>query len=248
MTIIVRIVLVVASMVIALVVLGYVGLQVRPRSFAPHPASSAQPSTVSLPSDLPPPVERFFRTAVGDRVPVIDSAVLSGRGHVKGVRLPASFRFTHQAGQGYRHYIETTVFGLPLMRVNEWYLDGHCRMELPVGVVENDAKTDMAANLGLWGESVFLPAIFLTDARVRWEPIDDTHARLVVPVGEGTDSFTVTFDSVTSLIQSMEAMRWKEPGSTSKTLWRNLPLSWNRFGGMLLPGSFAVAWGDEDQP
>ena len=82
---------IIASAVIALAVLGYVGLQVRPRSFAPYAPSPAEPRMVSLPGDLPPPVARFCRTAVGDHVPVIDSAVLSGRGQarLKGVRLPA---------------------------------------------------------------------------------------------------------------------------------------------------------------
>jgi hypothetical protein len=55
------------------------------------------------------------------------------------------FRFTYLAGQGYHHYIETTVFGYPVMKVNEWYLDNKACMELPVGVVENEPKIDQAA-------------------------------------------------------------------------------------------------------
>ena len=51
-------------------------------------------------------------------------------------------------------YIEATIFGYPVMKVNEWYLDSKARMELPVGVIENEPKIDMAANLALWGESV----------------------------------------------------------------------------------------------
>ncbi len=37
------------------------------------------------------------------------------------------------AGHGYRHYIEATVFGYPVMKVNEYYFDGKARMELPEG-------------------------------------------------------------------------------------------------------------------
>lgn len=82
-----------------------------------------------------------------------------------GVRFPARFRFTHTAGQGYRHYIEAALFGLPVLRVNETYLDGRARLELPFGVVENEPKIDSAANLGLWAESIWLPSIRVTDPR-----------------------------------------------------------------------------------
>lgn len=67
---------------------------------------------------------------------VIDSAVVNGRGSVRvaGITFLARFRFTHLAGQGYRHSIEATLFGLPAMRVNETSLDGQARLELPFGV------------------------------------------------------------------------------------------------------------------
>ena len=43
------------------------------------------------------------------------------------------------------------------MVVNETYLDGKSRLELPFGVIEDEPKADQAANLGLWGESAWLP-------------------------------------------------------------------------------------------
>ena len=230
---------------------GWLGLQVKPNPFPAYPEQTPVPKTVELPADLPAPVARYYKTIMGDQIPVIESAVISGRGKLRvfGLCFPARFRFTHIAGQGYRHYIEATVFGYPVMKVNEWYLDGKARMELPVGVIENEPKIDMGANLALWGESVFwLPSILVTDPRVHWETVDDATARLIVPFGEEEDTFTVTFDPQTGLIRTMEAMRYREATDEAKIPWRNEPLGWQTFHGIMIPSPAATTWLDEGTP
>jgi hypothetical protein len=243
---------------VAILVLGWLGLQVKPKPFPAYPEQTPALKTVELPADLPAPVARYYEAIIGDQIPIIESAVITGRAKLRlfGLRFPARFRFTHIAGQDYRHYIEATVFGCPVMKVNEYYLDGNARMELPVGVIENEPKVDMAANLGLWGESVWLPSIFITDPRVRWEAIDDTTARLVVPFdfaqdrpfGKGGDTFTVTFDSQTGLLLRMEAMRYREAKDEAKIPWRNEPLGWQTFHGIKIPSPASVTWLDEGTP
>jgi hypothetical protein len=234
----------------ALLGVGWLGLQIPPQSFPAYPEQTPALDTVELPTDLPAPVARYYKTVIGDQIPVIASAVITGRGRlrVKGITFPARFRFTHVAGQGYRHYIEATVFGYSVMKVNEWYLDGKARMELPVGVIENEPKIDVAANLGLWGESVWLPSILITDPRVRWEAIDDTTARLVIPFGEEEDTFTVAFDPQTGLIRTMEALRYREATDEVKIPWRNEPLGWQAFCGVKIPSPAATTWLDEGTP
>ena len=94
-----------------------------------------------------------------------------------GITFPARFRFTHDAGRGYRHYIEATLFRLRLMKVNETYLGGQARLELPFGVTEGEPKIDQGANLARWAESAFwLPPLLVTDPRVRWESVDECRA------------------------------------------------------------------------
>jgi hypothetical protein len=221
---------------------GWLGLRVQPAPFPPYPAPSAQLERAPLPEGLPPPVVRYYRALYGgDAVPLVETAVLTGRGTLRfgPVTLPARFRFTHEAGRGYRHYIEATWLGLPLMKVNESYLDGHARMELPFGTVEGP-KTDAAANLGMWAEAMLFPSIYVTDGRVRWEPIDADRARLVVPAPDGEDSFDVDFDPATGLIERMTAMRYRDEGEAAAKL------PWT--AEQLPDGRGAARWGDHSDP
>jgi hypothetical protein len=223
----------------AVVGLGWLGLQVQPAPFPPYSAPNGQLERVPLREDLPAPVARYYRALFGgEGVPLVESAVLTGRGTLRfgPVALPARFRFTHAAGRAYRHYIEATWFGRPLLKVNEAYLDGHARMELPFGIVAEGPKTDSAANLGMWAEAMAFPSIYLTDPRVRWEPIDERTAGLVVPSPEGEDGFTVDFDPTTGLIRRMRTMRYRDEKDTARLPWSAEQLGGNRG---------AARWGDQ---
>jgi hypothetical protein len=146
--------------------------------------------------------------------------VVSGRGTLRllGVKFPTRSRFIHRAGYDYRHYFESTFYGFPIMKVNEHYIDGRGRMDLPFGVVENDPLVNSAANQGLWAEMSVYPAAFLTDERALWEAVDDLTARLHVPWQEGEQVFTVRFDPQTGRMLSMETMRNKDVKS-GPVLW-----------------------------
>ncbi len=233
-----------------LVVLFFVfGLRVKPASFEAYAGQAGAVTTMEIPAGLPAPVERFYQLYHGDAVPVYHSAVFSGRGTVRfmGITLPARLRFTHQSGEGYRHYIETTFYGIPIMKVNERYLEGHSRLELPFGVVENDPKVDGAANQGLWGETMFYPAAFLTYPGVRWEAVDETSARLYVPFGDEEQIFTVRFDPQTGMMQRMETLRYRDEKVGELRWWGDLITEQDK-DGLPLKTFFTVTWEDEGSP
>ena len=237
-------------MVFALFLLGWMGLHIKPNAFSAYPQQPMALKTISLPQDLPAPVKRFHLQIYGENVPVIESAVISGRAslRLKGITFPGRFRFTHQAGKDYRHYIEVTLFGFPLMKINESYLDRKGRMELPFGVTENNPKLDQAANLGLWSESIWFPSIWVTDSRVHWKTIDDHTALLVVPFGEGTEQLIMRFSSQSGLPDFLESMRYKDPADDEKTLWLNRGLKWNTFNGWTTLSIGALTWFDDGLP
>lgn len=246
-----RIIVIILSVLFVLTAVVWLGLQVKPRSFTSYPDRPGALQTVPLPEDLPAPVARYFRQLYGDEVPVITSAVLSGKATIKpfGFALPARIRFVYEAGQGYRHYIEATFFGLPLMKVNEHYLDGHGRLDLPIIGVTKGPKTDQGANLGLWAESAYFPAIWITDARVRWEAIDAQTAALIVPFGQTEQRFVVRFDPETGALALMEAMRYRDEAG-DKILWlaATVPGQTIEAGGATLNATGSATWLDQGEP
>lgn len=236
-------------LLIALLVFAWLGLRIKPSPFKAFPRQPSKLAMTPLPADLPAPVERFYRQVYGENVPVIESAVVSGRLklRVNGIPFQGRFRFTHDAGKSYRHYIEATFFGLPLMKVNEHFLEGKGRLELPFGVSEG-AKVDQAGNLGMWGESIWFPALLVTDTRVRWEPIDGHTALLVIPFDRDEQRFVVRFDPETGMPHLLEAMRYKGEEADAKTLWINEALQWHTISGYMIPSVGAITWFDEGRP
>jgi len=234
-----------------LLFLGWLGFRIQPRPLASYPQQSPPLQTLPLPAGLPAPVERYYRQVYGDQIPMIESVVLTGRATmapVAGLKIPARFRFVHQAGEGYRHYFEMTWFSLTIGTGNEIYLDGKSRLELPMGLSDEGTQVDQAANLSMWAEYVWLPAVFLTEPGVRWEAVDDETALLVVPFGDEEQTFVARFDPATGNLAILESMRYKDSKSIAKTLWLNESSNWKIVDGYPMPTTGAVTWFDQGKP
>jgi hypothetical protein len=215
--------IIIACVLLFILLIGWLGLQIKPRSFLPYAnAAPVELKAIPLPMGLPAPVERFYRSRYGDTIPVIESAVISGRGTLKlgVIPLPIRFRFAHEAGKNFRSDIDMTLFGLPIMHAYEIYLDGHGRGVTPAGVEENEAWFDQSANIRMWAEVIdWFPSVLLTNPDVQWEPIDENTALLVVPLGDAQDHLIVRFDPQKDTVTFIEAMKYKT--ADAKILWIN---------------------------
>jgi len=247
-----KIILILAGVIVLLILMGWLGLQVKPAPFSPHPEQSLALKTIPLPEGLPAPVERFYKTAYGDEIPVIESAVIKGHADMNpfGVKLPVRFLFVHDAGQAYRHYIEATWFGIPLMKVNEGYVDSKSFFELAgVEKIENDPSTNQAANLAVWAEAAWFPSIWVTDLRVRWEPVDENTALLFVPFEDQEENFVLRFDPGTGLLDTMEGMRYRDSGDMAKKiLWITKTIPGKNIEGTNLSAVGSATWFDQGKP
>ena len=243
--------MVIASILIVIILLGWLGLQIKPKPFSAYPEKTPSLKMIPLPAGLPAPVERFYKTVYGDKIPVIETGVIKGRATIApfGVKLPARFLFVHNAGKDYRHYIEATWFGIPLLKVNEGYLDGKSFFESPMGNIYDDASTNQAANLAVWAEAGWFPSIWITDPHVHWQAIDGRTALLFVPFEDEEENFVVRFNPDTGLMDSMEAMRFRDSGpQAKKILWITRNIEGKKIEGTQLDAIGSATWLDQGKP
>lgn len=230
----------------ALLGLGWLGLQIKPRAFAPIESESRDLGTVPLPTDLPAPVQRFFEIVFEGEVPVVKTAVVQGRPRIRkiGLWMPVRYTSYFNAGYDYHRDMEVTWFSIPIGGGYETFANGVASAEIFGQVDSGSESINQAANLAVWAEGLWSPSVYITDSRVRWEAISDTQARVYVPFGADEDSLLLTFDPETGLLKEYEAMRYKG-NDTEKIGWRGIPEKWERFDGILIPSQSSVIWADE---
>lgn len=240
------------SSIIIIGLLLLLGLVTQPKSFPSYPEKSQQLKTVALPTGLPKPVERFYRAIYGENIPVIETVVLQGRATMKpflNIAIPARFVFVHNAGKDYRHYFEATLFGIPIMKINEGYIDGASFFEGPMGSYYDDPNSNQGANLALWAEATWFPALWITDPRAHWEAVDENTALLFIPFEESEESFIVRFNPQSGLLDTMEVMRYREPGEDKpKILWITRNEAGQPIAGTNINAVGSVMWLDQGKP
>lgn len=227
---------------------AWLGLQMRPRSVAPIEGVSRYLGSIPLPANLPAPIERYIRATVGERVPRVESVVTWGTARMRlgPLWLPLRFQTWEIPGRQKVTRMEVTWFGLPVLRGSDTYLDGHGVMTVGKTAVRGP-EIDQGENLALWGEALSTPSILLTDPRVRWQPIDETSARLIVPFENGSDELVVRVDPRSGLIREMTAERYRTPGKP-KEPWKVEFGDYKPFHGVRTATRLAVTWERDRRP
>ena len=112
------------------------------------------------------------------------------------------------------------------------------------------AKAEPLIQQGMvWAEEVWFPSVWVRDERVRWEPVDEVTALLFVPFGEQEENFVVRFDPETGMLDTMEAMRYRDAGpQAKKILWITKTLPGKYIEGTGLGAIGSATWFDQGKP
>jgi hypothetical protein len=112
---------------------------------------------------------------------------------------------------------------------------------------EKAEETDQSELLSLWAEMVWMPSAFVHNPVLRWDPVDEYTARLIIPVEENSDSLLAHFDPQTGRMTHLTAYR-TPARADKKEPWRVDLLTWKSEQGFLIPGEIAVGWGEGGSP
>lgn len=227
--------------------LGWLGLTVRPANLALPDESPKDLGAVETPTDVPAPVRRFFRAAYGDRAPRVESLAVYGRARADfGIWVPLRFRLVHRPGREFERYMEVTWYGRTVLKALDRFVDGR-GMTGPLGREATGPAVDQGATMILWAEAPLMPSLWITDPSIRWEPLDESSARLVFPFADGEDELTVHVDPRSNLITRISALRYRDQDS-GKIPWHADFLAWHVVDEARVPKRIAITWEDQGAP
>jgi hypothetical protein len=206
---------------------------------------------------LPPPVQRFFRTALRDGAPMIAAVTVQHSG---------SFNMSDSGGEQWKPFTSTQrvvtrrpgfvwdgrVQMLPglAVHVHDAYVAGEGILHPAIGGLITladlrDSGGDVAQGelMRFLAEAAWYPTALLPRQGVRWQAVDDTSARATMTDGAITLTLTFRFaadGNVTSV--RAEARGRTVQGQVIATPWEGVWSHHSERDGMRVPLTGEVAW------
>ncbi len=202
--------------------------------------------------DLPDPVRRYFDYTFVETPEPIGFVEVTMKGDF---RRPLTDGFSPTTAEqtiavgapSLMFSARTTMFGGVWARAYDFYADGRMEMKAKVMstltvVDESETPKLNQTSLQRWLlESPMYPAALLPGGPVRWEPIDDAHARAVVTSGDLEASLVATFRPDGSL----ESLAAEEDGDLTTPYHGSgehvLRDDYRLVDGMMIPHSFTIS-------
>lgn len=196
---------------------------------------------------LPPPIRRWLQASGAIGQPRATTARLLQRG---GMRTAPDQAFMHAEAQqyftidkpGFVWTVDVTMKGMPVVG-RDTYVDGHGRMYITIaGLIPvadgTGPRFDQGTALRFLGEIIWFPSAALA-SYIRWDAIDDTHAKATLTFAEVSVSAVFEIDSRGRFV-SLTAQRYLD-GKTLET-WMIPVTEWKTIRGIEMPTRGGAVW------
>ena len=201
---------------------------------------------------LPAPVQRFFRTVLKDRQPIVASVKLSQQGQFNMNEMKDSWNeftatqqvMTHGLGFDWNARIQMAP-GLTIF-VNDAYVleAGNLHASLlglfTLAEMHNTPELNQGELLRFLAEAAWYPTALLPSQGVGWEAIDDNSARATLTNGSTTVSMVFQFNADGAIASFRTEARYRDKSTAMAwggRLWDNVVRD-----GMLIPLEGEVGW------
>jgi hypothetical protein len=198
---------------------------------------------------LPRPVLRFRRLTEAGGPPEFETIRLETSATIHRPRMPPiPLRITmaHRLGKAFAHDIRIGVRRLSFRFGVDAFVDGRGVMKIG-SKVQSGPTFDRGALIAMWGEALSFPNSWNRQPGLRWEPVDDATALLLIPWAGESIPVTVGFDPLTGYPIRCHAERHKGDGPLVG--WAGLWTEWQSWpGGIPAPARMQAWWDDESAP
>jgi Family of unknown function (DUF6544) len=195
-------------------------------------------------SDLPAPVEKYFKLVLPENPSTIKEVWLTHKGYFK-----SSQKSDWVEIDGKQHFLtERPEFEwtgkTKLLKATDCFKNGKGQLSvkllgfIPI-VNARGSEVDQAELLRWLGESVWFPTSLLPGNYLSWSPMDSLTARLDYTYRDYSLSYLIRFDEPGHIIQ-LETERYMEKGKLYR--WIGKVSDYKKFHGVMVPAHIEALW------